>query len=162
ILDCLEVTAPETIKGHVQSHFDGVSMRSCFDDPSAPSARTTQFYSMLGSRAVWHDGWKAVTTHPTISGWGHFNADSWELDHTDVDRSEVHDLAAEHPDRLRSLINLWFSEAGANGAFPLDDRSAVEILTTPRPQLTSPRSRYTYFPDVADVPEVQAVSIRNR
>ena len=162
ILDCLAVTAPDAIKGHTQAPFDGVSMRYCFEDPSAPSARPTQFYSMLGSRGIWHDGWKAVTTHPTISGWSHFNDDTWELYHTDVDRSEVHDLAAEHPDKLRELLNLWFSEAGANGAFPLDDRSAVEILTTPRPQLTSPRNRYTYFPDAADVPEVQAVNIRNR
>jgi Sulfatase len=162
ILDCLDVTAPETIKGHVQSHFDGVSMRYSFDDPSAPSARPTQFYSMLGSRGIWHEGWKAVTTHPTISGWSHFNDDTWELYHTDTDRAETHNLAAEHPGKLRELINLWFAEAGANGAFPLDDRSAVEILTTPRPQLTSPRNRYVYFPDAADVPETQAVNIRNR
>ena len=57
-----------TIKGHVQSRLDGVSMRYSVDDPSAPSARKTQFYSMLGSRGIWHDGWKAVTTHPTLSG----------------------------------------------------------------------------------------------
>ena len=162
ILDLLDVTPPEAIKGYVQSRFDGVSMRYSFEDPSAPSARTTQFYSMLGSRAIWHDGWQAVTTHPTISGWSHFNDDTWELYHTDTDRAEVHDLAAEQPDKLREMINLWFAEAGANGAFPLDDRSALEILLTPRPQLASPRERYVYYPDTADVPEVQAVNIRNR
>ena len=48
---------------------------------------------MLGSRAIWHDGWKAVTNHPTISGWSHFNDDEWELYHTEVDRSELHNLA---------------------------------------------------------------------
>ncbi|HTG47854.1 MAG TPA: arylsulfatase [Actinomycetota bacterium] len=162
ILDVLGVAAPGTIKGNVQSRFDGVSMRYAAEDASAPAARRTQFYSMLGSRAIWHDGWKAVTTHPTISGWGHFNEDVWELYHTDVDRSELHDLAAEEPDKLRELVSLWFAEAGANGAFPLDDRSALEILLTPRPQLTLPRDRYVYFPDVADVPEHQAVNVRNR
>ena len=130
--------------------------------PSAPSARRTQFYSMLGSRGIWHDGWKAVTTHPTLSGWSHFNDDTWELYHTDTDRAELHDLAAEHPDKLRELVNLWFAEAGANDAFPLDDRSALEIIITPRPQLASPRNRYAYFPDTAEVPEVQAVNVRNR
>ena len=94
ILDALGVEPPETIDGHVQSHFDGVSMRYSFDAAALPSARETQFYSMLGSRSIWHDGWKAVTTHPTISGWGHFDEDTWELYHTDVDRSELHDLAA--------------------------------------------------------------------
>ena len=66
--------------------FDGVSMRYSFDDAAAPTTRKTQFYSMLGSRGIWHDGWKAITTHPTIAGWSHFNDDEWELYHTEVDR----------------------------------------------------------------------------
>ncbi len=162
ILDVLGVHAPETIKGHVQASIDGVSMRYSFDAGGGSSARSTQFYSMLGSRAIWHEGWKAVTTHPTIAGWSNFNEDEWELYNTDVDRSELHNLAGEHPEKVRELVNLWFSEAGANGAFPLDDRSAVEIITTPRPQLTAPRNRYRYYPDAAAVPEAQAVNIRNR
>ena len=97
-----------------------------------------------------------------VSGWGDFNDDTWELYHTDVDRAELHDLAAEHPDKLRELVNLWFAEAGDNGAFPLDDRSPLEIISTPRPQLASPRDRYVYFPGTAEVPEAQAVNVRNR
>jgi N-sulphoglucosamine sulphohydrolase, C-terminal len=162
ILDVLGVEAPETIKGHVQSHFDGVSMRESFDDASKPTPRKTQFYTMLGSRGIWHDGWKAITTHPTLSGWSHFNEDEWELYHTDVDRAEVDNLAAEQPDKLRELVNLWYAEAGANGAFPLDDRSALEIFVTPRPVLSPPRKRYIYLPDLAEVPESQAVNVRNR
>jgi hypothetical protein len=162
VLDALGVEPPETIDGHVQSRFDGVSMRYSFHDPAAPSARSTQFYSMLGSRAIWHEGWKAVTTHPALSGWSHFNDDTWELYHTDLDRAELHDLAAEHPGKLRELVNLWFAEAGANQAFPLDDRNVLELLTTPRPRLSPPRNRYIYYPDVADVPESQSVNIRNR
>ncbi len=162
ILDVLDVDAPATIKGYTQSAFDGVSMRYSFDDASATSARKTQFYSMLGSRAVWHEGWKAVTNHPAISGWGHFDEDEWELYHTEVDRSELHNLAAENPDMLHSLINLWFAEAGANNAFPLDDRTAFEIMTVDRPRLTPPRNRYVYFPETAEVPESQSVNIRNR
>ncbi|MEP6952765.1 MAG: arylsulfatase [Solirubrobacteraceae bacterium] len=162
ILDALGAEAPETIGGHVQAPFDGVSMRYSFDHATLPSARSTQFFAMLGSRGIWHDGWKAVTTHPTLSGWGHFGLDTWELYHTDVDRSEVHDLAAQEPERLQELINLWYAEAGANGAFPLDDRGALEIILTPRPLLTPARNRYVYFPGLAEVPESQAVNIRNR
>ena len=80
----------------------------------------------------------------------------------DVDRSEVDNLADKEPDRLRELVNIWFSEAGANGAFPLDDRSPVEILTTPRPQLTAAKDRYVYYPGTAPVPEWQAVNTRGR
>jgi arylsulfatase len=162
ILDALGVDAPRAIKGHTQSAFDGVSMRYSLDDESGLSARRTQFYSMLGSRSIWHDGWKAVTTHVSCAGWGDFGNDTWELYHTDVDRSECRDLADSEPGRLRDLINLWYAEAGANGAFPLDDRSPVEIFTTPRPMLTEPRNRYAYFPGLAEVPEAQAVNIRNR
>ena len=162
ILDALGVDPPETIGGHVQTDFDGMSMRYSFDAPSIPTARTTQFYSMLGSRAIWHSGWKAVTNHPTISGWGNFGSDTWELYHTDVDRSELRDRASEEPERLQELINLWYAEAGANDAFPLDDRSALEILLTPRPLLSPARNRYVYYPGVAEVPESQAVNVRNR
>ena len=137
-------------------------MRYSLDDAAAPTTRRTQFYSMLGSRGIWHDGWKAITNHPTLSGWSHFNDDEWELYHIDVDRSELHNLAAEHPEKVRELVNLWYAEAGANGAFPLDDRSALEIMLTPRPVLSPPRDRYIYFPDAADVPESQAVNVRNR
>jgi arylsulfatase len=162
ILDLLGVEAPETIKGHTQTPFDGVSMRATIDDAAVPSPRRTQFYAMLGSRSIWHEGWKAVTTHPAISGWGHYNDDDWELYDTDSDRAELNDLAAAQPDKVRELVNLWFAEAGANGAFPLDDRTAVEILNTPRPQLTAARSRYVYYPDTAPVPEWQAAITRGR
>jgi arylsulfatase A-like enzyme len=162
ILDVLGVEPPETIKGHTQSPIDGISMRASVDDASADSGRRTQFFSMLGSRAIYHEGWKAVTTHPTVSGWANFNADDWELYHVDVDRSEMRNLAAEQPDKLRELVNIWFAEAGANNAFPLDDRSPLEILTTPRPQLSAPKDRYVYYPDTAAVSEWQAVNTRNR
>jgi arylsulfatase A-like enzyme len=162
VLDCLGVEPPEQIKGHVQSVFDGVSMRYGFDDPTAATTRRTQFYSMLGSRGIWHDGWKAITNHPTLSGWSHFNDDEWELYHTDVDQAEVNNLADEQPDKVRELVSLWFSEAGANGVFPLDDRSAMEIFVTPRPVLSPPRDRYIYYPGTAEIPEAQAVNVRNR
>src|ERR1700727_631578 len=162
ILETLGVQSPTAIKGHVQSRFDGVSMRYSVEMESAPSARSTQFYSMLGSRGIWHDGWKAITTHPTLSGWRHFHDDTWGLYRVDTARAELHNLADEPPDKLRELVNLWFAQAGENGVFPLDDRSALEIITTPRPQLAPVRNRYTYYPNMAEVPEQQAVNLRNR
>ncbi|MEU4341832.1 arylsulfatase [Nocardia sp. NPDC023852] len=162
LLDCLGIELPDMVRGHAQVPLQGVSMRYSFDAANIPTAKHTQFYSMLGGRGIWHDGWKAVTTHPTLSGWSHFPDDTWELYHTEVDRSEMHDLAAEEPGRLTELIGLWFYEAGVNQAFPLDDRSAVEILTSSRPQLAPPRNRYVYRPGGAEVPESVAVNIRNR
>ncbi|GAA3097902.1 hypothetical protein GCM10020254_49100 [Streptomyces goshikiensis] len=137
VLDCLGLELPATVKGYPQTPLQGLSMRYSFDSASLPSAKTTQFYSMLGTRGIWHQGWKAVTTHPAISGWSDFHKDTWELYHTDTDRAELTDLAGQEPERLQQLIGLWFYEAGVNQAFPLDDRSALEILSTPGP--SSPR-----------------------
>jgi len=92
--------AAETIKGHTQNHFDGVSMRDSFDDAAAESKRRTQFYAMLGSRVDLARGWKAVTTHPCPRGLGRLQrGTSGELYHTDVDRAENTNLAAEQPRR---------------------------------------------------------------
>ncbi|MEU6643967.1 arylsulfatase [Saccharomonospora sp. NPDC046836] len=162
LLDCLGIREPETVKGYTQHPVQGVSMRYSFEEKMIPTAKHTQFYSMLGTRGIWHDGWKAVTTHPAISGWSHFSEDTWELYHTDRDRSECHDLAAQEPAKLHELMGLWFHEAGLNQAYPLDDRSAVEILTTPRPQMTAPRNRYTYRPGGSGISESAAPSVRNR
>ena len=115
-------TEPEDVRGVTQIPVQGVSMRYSFDAATIPTAKKTQFYSMLGTRGIWHDGWKAVTTHPAISGWSHYAQDDWELFHTQVDRSELHDLSAEQPEKLAEMIGLWFYEAGVNHAFPLDDR----------------------------------------
>jgi arylsulfatase A-like enzyme len=64
---------------------------------------------MLGSRAVWHKGWKAVSVHPTIAGWGHFDQDRWEFFHTDEDPTESRDLASEQPAKPQELINVWWA-----------------------------------------------------
>ncbi len=162
VLECLGLEEPGTVRGVTQIPIQGVSMVSSFGSADTPSTKRTQFYSMLGTRAIWHDGWKAVTTHPAISGWGDYAHDTWELYHVETDRSELHDLAAEEPDRLAELIGLWFYEAGVNHAFPLDDRSALEIILTPRPQLIPPRDRYVYRPGAAEIPEHIAVNLRNR
>jgi arylsulfatase A-like enzyme len=162
VLECLGFEQPATVRGVTQIPIQGVSMASSFAAAGTPSSKRTQFYSMLGTRGIWHDGWKAVTTHPALGGWGDYARDTWELYHVETDRSEVHDLAAEQPDRLAQLIGLWFYEAGANHAFPLDDRSALEIILTPRPQLIPARDRYVYRPGAAEIPEHVAVNVRNR
>jgi arylsulfatase len=78
------------------------------------------------------------------------------------DPSECHDLAAQEPEKLQELIQLWWAQAGQYGALPLENRDALEIITTERPQLTKPRNRYVYYPGTAEVPESVAPNIRNR
>lgn len=162
ILECLDIEPPQVIKGYTQTPIEGTSMRYTFDDDQAPSHRTTQFYMMLGSRGIYHNGWKAMTTHPTLSGWGDFMRDTWELYHLEEDRSECHNLADQEPEKLQELIAYWFNEAGKYNGLPIDDRSIFEILLSPRPLAVKPRNRYVYFPNTAAIPDVLAADIRNR
>ncbi|MNL10281.1 hypothetical protein D3C87_1310780 [compost metagenome] len=117
---------------------------------------------MLGTRGIWAQGWHANTVHPpTPSGWGHFETDVWELYHLETDRSQVRNLAETHPDTLEKLKSLWYMLAGKFNGLPLDDRTAVEILTTPRPKLTE-RNVYLYYPGGSPVPEAVAPEIVGR
>jgi arylsulfatase A-like enzyme len=161
--DCLGVELPEDVKGYPQIALEGVSVRSTFESDETPTPKETGFFSMLGSRAIWHKGWKAVSVHPTIAGWGSFDRDRWELYNTEADPTEMHDLASKHPARVQEMINLWFHEAGRYNGLPLLDKTAVEVLADPtRPQVAPPRDRYVYYPNAAEVPESAAVNIRNR
>jgi arylsulfatase A-like enzyme len=162
IYECLGLELPETVKGFPQIPLEGTSLRYSFDEADAPTQKETGFFSMLGSRAIWHKGWKATAVHPTIAGWGNYAHDRWELYDTENDRTEAHDLASEHPEKVQELVNLWFHEAGKYNGLPLEDRTAVEVLSMERPQLSKPRDRYVYYPDCAEVPEAAAVNIRNR
>jgi arylsulfatase A-like enzyme len=163
IYECLGVELPETVKGYTQFPIEGISFAPTLHDAAATTAKQTQFYSMGGTRAIWHQGWKAAAVSPSAPEmWGNFAKQRWELFDTDNDPSECHDLAAEQPDRLQELIGLWWAEAGRYGALPLEDRTIVEILTTERPQLAKPRSRYVYYPGGSEVPESVAPNIRNR
>ncbi|MGB5169095.1 MAG: arylsulfatase, partial [Acidimicrobiia bacterium] len=161
LYDLLGVTPPPVLKGYTQSEIEGESFAASITDPSAPE-RESQFYSMLGQRALYHQGWLANTLHPPLSGWSGFDQDEWELYHLAEDRTQSHNVAAEHPDRLEQMKGLWFYNAGVYSGLPLDDRSAMEILTSDRPQPSPPRNRYIYYPDTADIPESVAVNIRRR
>ncbi|WP_278022404.1 hypothetical protein [Flavobacterium ginsengisoli] len=117
---------------------------------------------MLGSRALWKDGWKAVALHTPLVGKGNFDKDEWELYNTDIDRAEVNNLAKKYPDKLKELIKDWNDEATKNLVLPLDDRSAIEVLGIERPSSEAPRDLYKYYPKTSPVPEGVAVNVRGR
>ena len=163
ILDICGLQMPAVYRGVEQYPLSGVSMRYTFDAaPDAPTQKHRQYYAMLGTRAMWEDGWKAVALHAPIVGKGHFDQDQWELYHVDADRSESKDLAKQYPAKLKALINDWFDEANKNFVLPLDDRSALEVLGLERPTEEPFRERYIYYPDTAPVPEGVAANVRGR
>jgi arylsulfatase A-like enzyme len=163
IYACLGIEPPDVVKGYTQFPIEGISFAATFDDAEAKTDKQTQFYSMGGTRAIWHQGWKAVAVSPSAPDmWAGYEKQRWELFDTVNDPSECHDLAADNPDKVQELIGLWWSEAGRYQALPLENRGAVEILSTERPQLSKPRDRYVYYPRGSEVPESVAPNIRNR
>ena len=156
---------PEAVKGFTQIPLEGVSLRSTFESDDVPTPKETGFFSMLGSRAIWHKGWKAVSVAPDDRRLGPLRPTTAGSSTTpSQDPTETHDLAAEQPVKLQELISLWFHEAGRyNGAsrWRTGRRSRSSADPT-RPQVAPPRDRYVYYPGAAEVPESAAVNIRNR
>jgi arylsulfatase A-like enzyme len=163
ILDVCGLEMPDTYRGVEQYALSGVSMRYSFDaDPDGPTQKKRQYFEMMGTRGIWEDGWRAAAVHAPMTDHGHFAEDRWELYHVDEDRSESTDVADRHPEKLDQLKQVWMEEAKKNLVLPLDDRSAVEILTTERPSTEPPREQWTYYPDTTPVPEGVAANIRGR
>ena len=163
VYEILGIEPPEEVKGYAQWDLEGTSFQYSFHDAHAKTQKPSQYYVMLGTRAIWRDGWKANAVHSgTPSGWKHFADDRWELYYVEEDRSETNDLADKHPELLKELVDLWHYEAGRHFGLPLDDRTALEVLLTPRPQVSPPRDQYIYYPGTLEVPEAVAVNIRGR
>jgi arylsulfatase len=152
VYDLLGIAAPQTVAGVPQRPLEGTSFAAALDNPSADTGKTTQFYSMLGTRGIWHDGWFANTVHAASpAGWGHFDADRWELFDISADRSQSHDLAGVHPEKLEELKALWFAEAEKYNGLPLGDLNVFETLTRFRPTLSAGQKTFTYYPGTAPV-----------
>lgn len=163
VYDLLDITPPATVKGIPQKPLDGVSFKVALTDPGLPTGKETQFYTMLGTRGIWHKGWFANAVHPASpSGWSHFDQDRWELYHIAADRSQTRDLAAEHPEKLEELKALWFSEADKYNGLPLGDLDVFETIGRWRPSLSGARDSYQYYPGTAEVGTGAAVEIAGR
>jgi arylsulfatase len=163
IYDLLGVTPPDEVAGIAQKPLDGVSFKAALDDSTADTGKDTQFYTMLGTRGIWHDGWFANTVHAASpAGWSHFDKDRWELFHIETDRSQCHDLAAEQPDKLEELKKLWFAEADKYNGLPLGDLDIFETMLRERPYLVRDRTNFTYYPDSAEVGVGAAVEVRGQ
>jgi arylsulfatase A-like enzyme len=167
ILEATGIAAPETINGIKQKPIEGVSFMYTFDkaNADAPTRHTTQYFEMLGNRAIYHDGWMAVTTPVTlpwelstktppdvITGY------KWELYNIKEDFSQADDLAEKMPGKLKELQDLFYAEAKKYDVFPLDNSTLARFLT-PRPSATAGRTVFEYSGELSGVPAACAPSI---
>jgi arylsulfatase A-like enzyme len=126
VLEAAGLPEPTVVDGVEQKPIEGVSMLYSFDGAGAADRRTTQYFEMFCNRGIYHEGWAAVTRHSTpwvmAAELPEFADDEWELYDTSTDWSQSHDLAAEMPEKLAELQELFLEEARKYGVLPLDDR----------------------------------------
>ena len=154
IYELLKITPPDELRGLKQIAITGQSFASVIQNADAPATNRLQYFENGGSRglvveqnAVW---WKAVTRH--IQGTP-FDEDRWELYDLDSDPSECNDLAETDSERLKSLIDLWWSEAERHGVLPLDDRMRQLFRRKPDDHSPHPTNRrYRYRPPMSPIP----------
>ncbi len=143
ILDVTGVPFLEEIDGHEQMEMDGISLRYAFDNEAAPEKHSEQYYELFGNRAIYRDGWKAVTIHGNRMPWNTnsvspFEDDVWELYNVSEDYSESHNLADQYPEKLEELKTRWKELARENNVFPLYD-DMIQRLAKPQNRLFGDR-----------------------
>ncbi|WP_309648729.1 arylsulfatase [Nocardioides sp.] len=165
VLDAAGVPVPATVDGVTQQPVDGASLLSSLDDDAAAEHRPLQYFEMMGSRAIYLDGWKAVTDYVSdqfgerevIPGSFDFDTDRWSLFRLADDFSESLDVADEHPDVVARLVELWWAEAGRNQVLPLFEFPASMAHMHPG-EFVQP-GHATYRPGGGPVPTTQMPSL---
>ncbi len=156
ILEVLGIEMPEQVRGYRQRPLEGKSMAYSFADPDAPTPRKVQYFEMMSHRAIWAEGWKAVTTHWSTffkMGFnitdheahdGNFDDDEWELYNIDEDFSETRDMASSHPEKVAELEKLWWEAAEKFQVLPLDD-NLIGKMVVAKPRVVEERPVYTFY-----------------
>jgi arylsulfatase len=156
LYDILDIKAPAEFRGIPQLPIHGTSMAYTLAQSAAPTTKHTQLFELLGDRAIWHRGWKAVARHPKGND---FESDAWELYHLEQDYAEIVDLSAKEPAKLRELVDLWWQQAREMDVLPLDDRDwerAAERLKE------GPTRHYEFHGDMSRIDRLASPDITDR
>jgi arylsulfatase len=158
LLDLIGIDPPAQVGGVPQMPLEGTSFAASLFDADAPARDTPQYFEMFGHRGIIHRGWKAVAFHPPGTA---YEDDNWELFHLDSDFSETRNLAAQEPERLEALIDLWWQEAQAHDVLPLDDRFGPRFAENAARRLGD-RSVFTFHKGMGHIPTDVAPDLRAR
>jgi arylsulfatase A-like enzyme len=170
IYEVLGITPPRVVNGVPQIPIDGVSLAYTFDDAKAESRLRTQYFEIMGSRAIYHDGWMASAfgprspwipgNPPGIHEWTP-DQDQWELYHLDEDWSQAHDLATQMPEKLAVLKDIFSIEAAKNSVYPIGGGLWVPVFH-PELRVSTPYREWNFTGDVIRMPEFCAPALGNR
>jgi arylsulfatase A-like enzyme len=166
ILEAAHLPQPKEVDGVAQRPIEGVSFLDTFNDPDQKERHTTQYFEMIGSRAIYSDGWIATAVHR--DPWQTkvlytLQNDKWELYNTQTDFSESTDLSAQYPEKLKELQALFMKEAAKYHVLPIDDRGAERLnaAIAGRPDLMAGRTSLTLYPDTPGLPENAFINVKN-
>ena len=167
IMEAADIEVPDVYHGVEQQPMDGVSMMYSFDNADAANRKERQYYEMFGNRAIWSDGWKAVTLHANRMPWDvnvvlPFENDEWELYNVAEDFSESTNLAEENPEKLNELIAMFDEEAWKYNVYPLYD-DMIARLGAQQDRLFGDQKEFIYFsPGAVRIAEKSSAPVKNR
>jgi arylsulfatase A-like enzyme len=167
IMEAVGISVPDSYHGVKQKPLDGVSMLYSFNDADAPNRKKRQYYEMFGNRAIWVDGWKAVTLHAKRMPWDvnvvlPFEQDEWELYHVAEDFSESTNLADQHPEKLEQLKKIFDEEAWKYHVYPLHD-DMIQRIAKQQDRLFGDQKEFVYyFPGAFRIAEKASAPVKNR
>lgn len=167
VLEATGVKFQKELDGEEQQPFDGISFMYTFNNAKAKDRRTEQLYELFGNRALYQDGWKAVTIHGNRMPWitnsrSSFETDKWELYNLKEDFSEANDLAKQHPERLKAMIARWDQLAEKGQVYPLFD-DMVMRLSRQQDRLFGDQKKFVYhFPGAVRIAEKASAPVKNR
>ncbi len=170
LYEILGITPPRVVSGVEQQPVDGVSLAYTFDEPDAPGRLRTQYFEIMGSRGIYHDGWMASAFGPRtpwipglppgIYDWTP-DQDKWELYHLDEDWTQANDLAAQHPEKLAQLREIFAIEAARNSVYPIGGGLWVPVFH-PELRISTPYREWNFTGDIVRMPEFCAPALGTR
>ncbi|MBX3442405.1 MAG: arylsulfatase [Planctomyces sp.] len=168
VLEACRIPQPTRVNGFEQHPIEGVSLAYTFDDARATDRHATQYFEIFANRAIYHDGWVAMTVHkapweaqPRAEDFEH---DRWELYNVNEDFSQSTDLAQQHGNKLKDLQKLFLQEALKYQVLPLDDRLFERFIAAMvgRPDLMEGRTTLTLHEGMTGMMDNVFINIKNR
>jgi len=167
IYEVCGITAPLELNGVHQKPIEGISFASSFSDAKVIT-RKVQYFELGVNRGIYNDGWmaSALSFPPWQPNREKFDVDKqkWELYNIDEDFSQANDLAAQNPEKLRQMQDLWWVEASAYNVLPLDWRASIRLNAEAmgRPTLMGHRKTMTYYPGTIGLPDAASPNMTNK
>ena len=167
LLEVTGIPAPETVDGIKQAPIEGTSFAYTFDSTNAkaPTKHKIQYFEMFGQWAIFNDPW-LLSTKVNRAPWDAFgppnldplNNQVFQLYDLSKDFSQSQDVAAQNPDKVKAMRQMFVNEAKRYQVFPMNSAVASMIIA-PRPNITAGRTEFVYTEPMTGLPQGDSPNI---